>query len=471
MKNRTRAHTAKSLLTAVGNIRKPSSNFKIISTFSNPEKQHSTPQRTMNRSEFIKRSSKALALGLLTHFSLLGGAVVAKAADGEGSIPCESQAQDNCQENNHPLSDDCQPPPNSTPDNCPGGMPMEDICDPAPPRAEMDLCPGEGDADECPTGAREEDLCMTEIPENDECLDANAPTNAAVTDQCESGRYPADECEAKTENFDKCPSGRTSDTNPDDECAKTGGRDNGDSCPGGGVDMDTCQPVTMAGDECSFGGTHTWKGIGDPNEDDCTSAGPLADICSAVPIHGFPPHVEDDSCQNGINANGNGYTDWCSPSGNGVFASDTCITGTKDDDLCVSRSSLDGMNDVCPGGGSDVDDCNAVSDDYCSELDPNSDECRMEITDPDECPGGEPDADVCNTDIDPDECAIAARTDYCNPTPPFSDPDECPTHNSKSDECHRAQDPDECRLAGDVCTKSKYGGLDICTAALPDNPE
>jgi hypothetical protein len=418
----------------------------------------------MNRTEFIKKSSKTLALGLLTHFSLLGGGAITVKANAGGDISCESQEKDNCQENNHPHADDCQPPPNNTPDNCPGGMPLVDVCDPSPPRSEPDLCPGEGEADECTSGEREEDLCMTEVLENDECLDASAP----ATDQCESGRFPADECESGLNNVDACPSG----VNADDVCRPDGGEGE-DICPGGGNNVDNCLPTPApgapatgeGGDVCPKGGLWWLTG----KEDDCRPVGEEPpDKCGAIPFFGT---WDDDSCIAGTGAGQgeNGENDWCSSWGG--LASDVCIDGKPESDLCASRKPKNGTNDTCPGGGSDVDDCNAVSDDYCSELDPTSDECHLVITDPDECPGGALDADVCRADVDPDECAIAAETDECNPVAPFSDPDECPTHNSKSDECIHVQDTDECPPANDVCIKSPSGGLDICTATAPDNPE
>jgi hypothetical protein len=166
------------------------------------------------------------------------------------------------------------------------------------------------------------------------------------------------------------------------------------------------------------------------------------DVCSINPV----PHLEDDSCQEGTNGNGNGYTDWCSALVYGRIASDVCIDGKPENDICVSKSSTDGMNDVCPGGGKDVDDCNAVSDDYCLANLPESDTCSAYS--PDECPGGGMNWDIClPVTYDKDECTSVELTDACYPNSPQYEEDECPTKTALSDKCRPFfGDTDECSV-------------------------
>jgi hypothetical protein len=155
--------------------------------------------RTISRRIFINRIGKIIALGALSHFTLLTG--TAFAAD----------------------------------DSCPGGLPADDTCNPPD---NDDKCPGEEPpADECPAdGKKPEDVCNTGGSTADKC----DPLEYG-SDQCESGKPLDDQCPPNGNvKLDVCPTGRF-DT---DECPPNGTEAEGDYCPGGDPanGMDTCEP-------------------------------------------------------------------------------------------------------------------------------------------------------------------------------------------------------------------------------------
>ena len=59
------------------------------------------------------------------------------------------------------------------------------------------------------------------------------------------------------------------------------------------------------------------------------------------------------------------------------------------------------MHDTCPGGSTDLDDCNGSSDDYCLGGMVDNDECNS--GDPNHFPDGENQSDNCH-DCEQDDC-------------------------------------------------------------------
>lgn len=325
----------------------------------------------MNRSDFIKKSSKFLAIGTLAHFALLGDTKSSPPWWGDGGV-CP------------PTRDDCQPGASGgATDNCPGGE-DDDVCNPN--GNEPDLCPGEAPpADVCDDGRRAEDICNVEIPQADTCEESK---NGVSADQCESGVNANDECLRGTNNHDECPSAIAQD----DTCKPNGNdEEDGDICPGGGGDMDNCVPsMEPSGDVCPSGGWY-------PDEDDCRNPPDTPpDACYVF---------SDDSCTNGTNLSGGaGQDDWCEVR-RGPDASDVCIDGSPAQDLCLSGAIDDGHHDTCPGGDNGVDDCHSGSQDYCFGGKDDNDVCGGTAQNPDECPGGGAERDRCGTVAgDSDEC-------------------------------------------------------------------
>ena len=316
----------------------------------------------IDRRNFTRRLAQYLTYGGLAHFSLSSSA---RAATSQ-----EDAYKD-----------------------CPGGLSPTDVCNPP---VDYDYCPGEkAPADDCPAdGNKEEDLCMSGLEEADVCN-----PRREKSDQCSSGAKADDLCPQEIQrNDDKCYSGSPKD----DECPPNGGKDE-DDCPGGGLSFDTCNPEgagPSGGDECSDGSYGS--------EDDCKPS--TVDRCGAFD-NGWKGLWDDDTCLTGKNAphsiSLDGPDDWCA--GN-WFSSDSCWSGTDEDDLCIGNGGTHGEYDECPGGDSNLDKCGvvgdgALSDDYCVAGSPESDECPGGTPPEDECAGGMADEDVCYMHtIGSDEC-------------------------------------------------------------------
>lgn len=150
--------------------------------------------------------------------------------------------------------------------------------------------------------------------------------------------------------------------------------------------------------------------------------------------------ADDDCCPNGKNVgyslSANGFDDWCTGDWR---ASDECTTGTDEDDLCVSTENANGAFDVCPGGSSEVDRCDDVSDDYCVTGIEGSDECPDGLPANDECAGGLPAEDGCYKSV--------AGSDECVPGNSGSDQLSCVSLSL--DECFLM---DKCRTAQNADT-------------------
>lgn len=236
-------------------------------------------------------------------------------------------------------ADICNEPANATSDQCESGLPADDICDANNPR------------DNCPTGEAKtgniEDYCPPNygVDAGDVCLGGGDSTNGAVQDICKpigSGPSGGDECtKGSTGGGDDCteqspdvctwvnddvcydgtntPSGDGGsdwcDPDPNDFPGRSTGSDqcndgtpaqdicNGagqipadglwDSCPGGSVAVDTCEPTPPVNsedycvgglpdnDECSTPTDKDECPGGLPNEDSCPNGEPPEDECTA----------------------------------------------------------------------------------------------------------------------------------------------------------------------------------------------
>jgi len=237
-------------------------------------------------------------------------------------------------------------------DQCESGMSDDDNC---PPKGvfHLDVCPNgkSNDPDDCATKPFDVDA-------GDECPGGNSVVDTCYEsgegDQCspEIGKegYPPDTCDPDGAKIDKCldgsadicPDGKNSltgsgfsdacgdivgislgsDSCPDglpdnDICAMISQRKETDTCPGGGVNVDTCSPddgIINSDDYCVAGRTNT---------DECHGAGTDKDEC---PGGGS----SEDKCVSGLPAE------------------DECPGGKTDVDYCPTGNSLE---DECPGGG------------------------------------------------------------------------------------------------------------------------
>ena len=349
----------------------------------NVNRRYLNPGSSQTRRDFARRLAQLLAFGGLSHFAIKN---TAKAATSEDEAHGD----------------------------CPGGLMPYDICS----SSDSDYCPGEKPpADECGSlGEFELDKCNSGISEADECW-----PYVSGSDQCGTGLPKDDYCpgnrpsiDGETTGNDVCFTGRL----PDDECAASGSDAAGDQCPGGSIVEDTCSPEGSGkgnGDECSDGDYGS--------EDDCKNDNP--DTCIGFEL------FDDDSCPNQKNAGfgENRYDDYCT---GGFLGSDSCSTGTNEDDLCEGRGDK-GQSDSCPEGKRNLDVCNAeISDDYCLTGVFDSDECPTYVFPEDECSGGS---------VQEDECLKhTVGSDVCTEVVSGSDQDGC--KSAFTDEC----------LTGDICT-------------------
>ena len=365
--------------------------------------------KLISRRAFSGKLLKIMALGTLSHFSLLG---IANAA---------------------PKPKKPKKPKKTKGDACPGGLITDDLCLPG---TDPDKCPGEmPSADYCPPdGNSKEDECNTGVVAADTCN-----PKFSKSDKCESGSVADDKCDA-TNTRDNCPTGQS----PEDFCAPPYGLKDGDKCLGGGAFtndkfQDICKPVgsgLKGGDECTAGtfqavrnypeGDVCYKKFPGDTWDECSDN--IKDVCSKI---------KDDVCYDGTNTKpGVGGNDWCDPSPwpiVGSTGSDQCNDGTPAQDVCngAGFTGEDGLWDSCPGGGTAVDTCHPDppinSDDYCLGGLPSNDECKPEVGDKDECPGGLPAVDDCPTGAAPeDECTSEGGCAGGDQEGPFPPVDSCP---------------------------------------------
>lgn len=382
-------------------------------------------QEEESRRSFIQRLTQVLAYGGLTHFAF-SKLANADESSTPGFISCPGgrSGKDDCKINSKGVETD----------RCPGGGPAEDVCLPA--QGLKDECPGERwPQDECPpSGDRAEDVCNTGLPEADVC-DPVILIGGESPDQCPAQNASTDVCrETDAVMFDVCWSGLPND----DACAPDGGFET-DECPGGGSDVDTCTSES-AGDACTPDSQYPG------NADDCKSA----DLCGL--------DETPDRCSNGTNSHtGIGDDDVCGyVSEKAGYASDTCLDGSADQDLCdgslldnsgrpeedvciVKNAKETGTEDICHPDAYSM--THKGSDDYCYLGLPPSDVCNPSVGDMDECPGGITEADECLLGAYPeDECPGGkSDVDFCF-LPEF-DTDECTGDSAGQED---AESPDRC---------------------------
>ncbi len=225
-------------------------------------------------------------------------------------------------------------------DQCESGISADDECAPTDASTKLDYCPtgqspdpdacasdGGKATDECPGGGSSNgiDTCA-ENGDGDECSDEQPP---ADPDACREGITSIDSC--IDESADICPDGTPSTT----------GYGYGDICgeayPHGPVGSDQCPDGSPENDKCEMVSSTIW----DP--DVCPGGGTNVDVCN--PNEGIPA-PNSDYCLSGLPA-----TDECNPS---VGDEDECPGGANDPDECVSGTPEE---DECPGGQPEVDNC------------------------------------------------------------------------------------------------------------------
>ncbi len=419
--------------------------------------------KEISRREFSKNLAKLLLFGGLTHFAMPQSANAA-VADSYQEPQCLGGKSDH---------DACITVTNGfgrpiETDVCPGGRPLEDVCNPEQRFA--DECPGEQmPEDECsPLGARmiigglQDDYCETGLSMADICAprvlcprinEQGRPDGLQSPDQCPAQNASTDVCEPdQTSEYDYCRTGLS----VDDECAPNGGNET-DECPGGGVLRDNCAtPEELwgkgAGDECSRENHPEGQDSCKTQEDRKILGAEVADHCGFDLKKGVDA---SDVCYEGTNAHGIniGGTDLCIAGKIGTHiygdGSDDCHdgsneqddcgvwnteSGTKEVDVCIVTKQGD-RDDLCsPGLWDKKKGGNIGSDDVCYHGLPSSDECKPETGDKDECPGGGPDVDECYTGMPEDDECPGGK----------SDADVCFALQSETDECVKyGSDPGE----------------------------
>lgn len=213
---------------------------------------------------------------------------------------CEPQIEktDQC-ESSKPQDDECGEVNLPEEDICPSGKTEDDFCPPGGSTTQGDVCPGGGDElDDC-TGGGIPDFCSegTWGPEDDchegwedECASRTAPLD---DDSCpnEKNVPPSlgpnghdDLCFGNVIASDACSTGYPAD----DLCNSDSSTDGGfDTCPGGGINVDTCGivycdeygHVERSDDYCVAGTGSDECPDGMPPEDECAGGVPAEDLC------------------------------------------------------------------------------------------------------------------------------------------------------------------------------------------------
>ena len=401
-------------------------------------------KKDVSRREFARNLTKLLLFGGLTHFAL-PNAIGADIAESLITPICPGGRIDN---------DLCvisvnEKGKHTETDMCPGGGPLEDVCDPE--AGLYDECPGEQmPEDECsPSGARRyengiaDDECNSGNAISDICAPVILPSrdkNGKVQNKPngEIKMVSSDQCISGVPLADECPEGGVDDTITDichsglayQDCCELNLVDRkevGDNCPGGIASADQCEEDI--GDVCN------------PNEefidesDACKSSLSvfIEDTCG---VQGHP-----DKCPNGTNTYaGLGDDDMCGDRtlpivGYAGYASDDCHDGSAEQDICQgSQDNREGRDeDVClPSGKGELgteDKCEPAvileDKDVCYHGMQESDKCQPYMGDEDECPGGGYDVDECYTGMSwEDECPGGR-----------SDVDVCISWSPETDEC------------------------------------
>lgn len=200
----------------------------------------------ISRRHFVSRIGKIIALGALSHFTLLAG----KAYAADDLCPDGTPA-DLCPDGT-PAQDVCKPPGNA--DNCPDGTPAKDDCK-----------TDSGAEDVCFSGEDPQDKCELNggVASGDVCWGGGATTNGHEQDTCQGG--VGDECQGPGGSWwgrghDRCKEApeRPKDVcnEFDDDTCYSGtnagrGRNGGDDWCNTTVATDACYDGTDAQDLCA----------------------------------------------------------------------------------------------------------------------------------------------------------------------------------------------------------------------------
>lgn len=260
----------------------------------------------VTRRDVVAAVAKLIALGALSHFTLLAGKSFAGTSD----------------------------------DWCPYGTPDEgDVCDPG--NGNDDIClDGSNDNDECPNYKERDDKCTSgegwqdKCPEDggidagDYCYGGGDATNGHEQDTCANGK--GDECAGGIEG-----------PNAHDKCKDTSI-----------LERDNCGPFAAIpkSDDTCYNGTDSGTGRG--GDDFCLGNSQGMDKC-------FDSTDKQDKCAGGWDEIVTGRADTCFND-----KTDHCLEIKGDPDLCPGGGMPD---DVCPNGLLPEDVClpEAIAGDYC----------------------------------------------------------------------------------------------------------